>query len=60
MLKAFTVVFLVLAATLGLLSGIVTVGMGETSAPVVALAVVTGMFLAAPVAWHLLQSRKLG
>ncbi|WP_424964887.1 MULTISPECIES: hypothetical protein [unclassified Dinoroseobacter] len=60
MLKAFTVIFVVLAATLGLLSGVLTVGIGETSAPVVALAVVTGMFLAAPVAWRLLQGRKLG
>ncbi|MEM1077579.1 MAG: hypothetical protein AAGI09_03535 [Pseudomonadota bacterium] len=60
MLKAFTVIFLVLAAALGLFSGVLTVSMGETSAPVVALAVVTGMFLAAPVAWRLMQNGKLG
>jgi hypothetical protein len=56
MTKAFLVIFSVLAATLGLASGLFTVGVGETSAAAVALAVGAGILAALPASWYMVRS----
>lgn len=60
MLKRFIVLYVIVAAALGLVAGLFTVAMGETSVPAVAIAVVSGMFLAGPCSWYASQSRCFG
>lgn len=60
MMKAFLVVFAVLAATLGLVSGLIALGVGENSVPAVAIAVASGIFAAIPASWYVVCSRQYG
>jgi len=59
MIKAYFVVFAVLAATLGLASGLLAIGAGETAAPAVALTVLAGICAALPASWFLASSRAI-
>lgn len=60
MFKAAIVLFAILAAAFGLGSGLFAVMLGETDVPAVALAMLSGMFLAAPASWYLAESRHFG
>jgi hypothetical protein len=57
MLRAVIVLFAVLAPAFGLGAGLFAVALGETAVPVVALAVVSGLFLAVPASWTMARSR---
>jgi hypothetical protein len=59
MLKAILVLFAMLAPAFGLVSGLLAVALGENAVPVVALAMLSGMFLAVPASWYLGQIRGL-
>ncbi|MDD9718478.1 hypothetical protein PVW48_17075 [Dinoroseobacter sp. PD6] len=55
-MQAFFVIFAVMAATLGLAAGLFAVSVGETAAPAVALAVISGVLAALPASWFALRS----
>lgn len=57
MFKSVFVLFAVLAAAFGLGAGLIAVLVGETSVPAVALAILSGLFLAAPASWYIAERR---
>lgn len=56
MFRTVIVFFAILAASFGLGAGVFAVLMGETEVPAVAIAVLSGVFLAAPFSWYLAES----